>query len=182
MTQRNGCMSAANLEETTMQLQGIRPAAETISRRSPLGDRIIQGLIVGSGVAVLLMLAWVHLGLGALLFPPAATSPEMVATAGPYVVTLHASSGQFVTGDGNAVSFDVRDRAGHPIVDAMVRVHADMTTMAMPVPDMAATARDGRYNVHLVFSMAGPWQLVVTVTAPGQVAVRVTFAVGVRWR
>ena len=166
-----------------MQLQVTRPAAGVVSRRTRRGDRIVQGLIVGSGVAVLLMLAWAHLGLGALLFPPAATPPEMVAAAGPYTVALYADSGQLVTGEGNAVSFGVRDHAGQPIADAAVRVHADMTIMAMPVPDATATAQGGgRYSARLLFSMAGPWRLTVTVVAPGQAAVRVAFDVGVRWR
>jgi hypothetical protein len=72
----------------------------------------MRSLIFGGGASVLLLLAWAHLGLGALLFAPAATPPRMLSEAGPYVVTLVADSGQFVTGDGNAVSLGVRDRAG----------------------------------------------------------------------
>ena len=166
-----------------MQLKVTGAAAGVVSRRTPRGDRIMQGLIVGSGVSVLLMLAWVHLGLGALLFPPPATPPAIVVAAGPYVVTLHVDSGQLVMGDGNMVSLDVRDRAGHPLADATVRVHADMTTMAMPVPDATATAQGGgRYTARLLFSMAGPWRLTITVAAPGYAAARVTFDTGVRWR
>ncbi len=156
--------------------------SDMISRRSRLGDRIIQNLIVGSGAAVLLLLLWVHLGLGALLFAPAATPPQMLAEAGPYIVTLIANSGQFVTGDSNVVSLGVRDHAGHPVADATVRVHADMTTMPMPVPDvMAAAQGNGRYRARLVFSMAGPWRLTITIATPDRIAVQVAFDVGVRW-
>ncbi len=133
--------------------------------------------------SLLLMLAWIHLGLGALLVPPAATPPKMEAAAGPYVVTLYADSGQLVTGDDNIVSLEVHDSSGHPLTDAAVQVRADMMTMAMPVPDVtAATQGGGRYRVHLLFSMAGSWQLTIVIVAPGQAAVRVAFDVGVRWR
>lgn len=142
----------------------------------------MQGLIIGSGVSVLLMLAWVHLGLGALLFPPAATPPRMVAAAGPYTVTLYADSKQFVIGDGNSVTMDVRDRAGHQVADAVVHLHADMLIMAMPVPDATAMARSGgRYTARLLFTMAGTWQLTISVAAPGEGTARVAFEVGVRW-
>lgn len=165
-----------------MQLQEARAAGGLVSRRTRRGDRVMQGLIVGSGVSVLLMLAWAHLGLGALLFAPPATPPHTAAAAGPYVVTLYADSGQLVIGDANAVSLDVRGRDGHPVSHAVVRVHADMTTMAMPVPDVTATAQsDGRYRARLTFSMAGAWRLAVTIAAPGQPVTQVAFDVGVRW-
>lgn len=166
-----------------MQLQEARPAGGPVSRRTPRGDRVMQGLIAGGGVAVLLMLAWAHLGLSALLFAPPATPPHMAAAAGPYVVTLHADSGQLVIGDANTVSLDVRGRDGRSVTHAQVRVHADMTTMAMPVPDVTATAQsDGRYHARLIFSMAGPWRLTVTIAAPGQLTTQVAFEIGVRWR
>ena len=166
-----------------MQVQVTRPLTPPLMRRTRRGDRIMQGLIVGGGLSVLLMLAWAHLGLSALVFPPSATPARMVAMSGPYTVTLYADSGQLVTGGGNLVSLDVRDRAGQPVVGATVRVHADMTTMAMPVPDASATAQGGgRYTARLLFTMAGPWRLTVVVAAPGQAAARAAFDVGVRWR
>jgi hypothetical protein len=129
------------------------------------------------------MLAWVHLGLGALLLPPASAPGQMTARAGGYVVTLAADAGQLVAGDGNDVSLAVRDGAGRPISEATVRIHSDMTTMAMPVPDATATALGGgRYSAHLLFTMAGPWRLTVSVVAPGQPTARAGFDVGVRWR
>lgn len=166
-----------------MQLQATRSAAHVGLRRTRRGDWIMRVLIIGSGLSVLLMLAWVHLGLSALLVPPAATPPQMAAASGPYVVTLYADSGSLVTGDDNVVSFAVRDRSGRPLAGATVRVHADMTTMAMPVPDATAAAQSGgRYGIRLLFSMAGLWRLTVTVAAPGQATAQVAFDVGVRWR
>jgi hypothetical protein len=143
----------------------------------------MQRVIVGSGLSVLLLLAWVHLGLGTLLFASKALPPQVMAAAGPYVVTLSADSGPLVLGDVNAVSFGVRDRVGQPLADASLRVHADMMTMAMPVPDVTATAKGGgRYSALLLFSMAGTWRLDVAVRAPGGATAHVAFTVDVRWR
>lgn len=168
-----------------MQLQGSRSAAGAMLRRTPRGDRIVRSVIVGTGVAVLLLLAWVHLGLGALLFPPSATPARVTATTdgrSGYVVTLATDSGALDTGGGNVVTFLIQDSHGAPLPNATVRVHADMTTMAMPVPDASATAQGhGRYVAHLIFTMAGTWRLTVTIQAPGQAPVHATFDVGVRW-
>lgn len=166
-----------------MRVQGMRLADVVVPQRTQRGDRVMRGLIIGSGLLVLLMLAWAHLGFSAVLFPPAATPPRMVASGGPYTVTLNADSGQLVSGDGNVLSFDVRDSAGQPVKDATVRVHAEMTTMPMPVPDVAATAQgSGLYHARLLFSMAGPWRLTVTIATPAHADVRIAFNVGVRWR
>lgn len=166
-----------------MWLMGTQLSGEKVSRRTRRGDLFTQGLIIGSGLSVLLLLAWVHLGLNAVIFPPAATPAHMVASAGPYTVTLYADSGQLKTGATNVVSFDVRDRAGRPVTNAAVRVHAEMTTMPMPTPDALATFEGaGRYRAHLTFSMAGPWRLTVYIIAPAQSDASVAFDVGVRWR
>jgi len=168
--------------QTMMRLHIMRQVSVLSARRTRIGDLVMRGLITGTGASVFLLLAWVHLGLGALLFAPPATPPRMVATAGPYVVTLFTVSGQFVTGDGNAITLDVSDRTGAPVANALVRVHADMMTMPMPVPDEVAAARgNGQYSVRLVFSMSGPWRLTITVAVPGKQVTTASFDVGVRW-
>lgn len=169
--------------KSAMWLVGTQLSSEKVSRRTRRGDLFMQGLIIGSGALVLLTLAWVHLGLSAIIFPPAATPAHLVAATGSYTVTLYADSGQLKTGAANVVSFDVRDRAGHPVTNATVRVHAEMTTMPMPVPDALATPQgNNRYGAHLTFSMAGPWRLTVHIIAPAQSDTSVAFDVGVRWR
>jgi YtkA-like protein len=160
-----------------------RPVDGVILRSAQRGDRIMQSVIVGSGLSVLLLLAWVHLGLGALMTAPKTAPLPVAAAAGPYVVTLSADSGPLVIGDDNPVSFDVVDRQGRPMAGASLRVHADMTTMAMPVPDVTATAKGGgRYGALLLFSMAGTWRLDVAVVVAGHASAHVAFTVDVRWR
>jgi len=143
--------------------------------------RIARGVILGSGLVVLALLAWVHLGLGALLFPHASGPARQVATAGTLRVTLLADSGEMLVGDHNTISLAVDDATGKVITGATVTVAADMLDMPMPVPHVDATWANGKYTAHPIFSMAGPWRLTVTITTPGQPPVHATFRVGVRW-
>lgn len=169
-------------EAAAMQLAGGARAASTASARSSRTDLVARSVIIGSGIAVCLLLAWGHLGLGAYLFPPAPSAPRQVAIAGPYQVTMSADSGQLLVGAHNSVSFVVRDRAGHAVNNAMIQIRADMTTMAMPVPPVTATPLgDGRYAARPLFSMAGPWRLTVTIADPGAPATHAAFDVSVRW-
>ena len=159
-------------------ITSVRAATSTHTRRQ---GYVARGVILGSGLLVLALLAWMHLGLGALLFPPATGPARQVATAGTLRVTLLADSGEMLVGAHNTISLVVKDAGGHAITGATVAVAADMLEMPMPVPTVDAAWANGRYTAHPVFSMAGPWQLTVTITAPGQPPVHATFRVGVRW-
>ena len=143
--------------------------------------RIAHGVIVGSGLLTLALLAWVHLGVGTLLFPPAPGPARQVATAGSFQVTLLSDSGEMLVGEHNTLSLLVRDASQRGVTSAKVTVAADMLTMPMPVPDVSAAWTRDRYMAHPVFTMAGPWRLTVTIAAPGQPAVHAAFDVGVRW-
>jgi YtkA-like len=128
------------------------------------------------------LLAWGHLGLGALIMPPAPTVALQSATVGAYQVTLRLDSGQLTAGRHNTISFAVRDRTGRPVTASSIHVQPVMTTMAMDVPAAdVTTAPGGRYLAHPVFSMAGPWRLDVSVATRGEPAATVSFNVGVRW-
>jgi hypothetical protein len=159
------------------QSRETRPAGQSV-----ISDRIARYGILGSGILCLSLLAWGHLGLGALIVPPAPTVALQTATAGAYQVTLRLDSGQLTAGRHNTISFAVRDRAGRPVPASAVHVQPVMTTMAMDVPAADVTAAaGGRYLAHPLFSMAGPWRLDVSVAAPGQPTANVSFNVGVRW-
>jgi hypothetical protein len=159
----------------------ISLAEPTEAVRSRRQDRIARVVIIGSGLLVLAMLAWVHLGVGALIFPPAANPTRQVAAAGTYQVALETGSGDLLVGDHNTIALVVTDAAQNAIKGARIAVAAEMLTMPMPVPNVSATEANGRYMAHPIFSMAGPWQLTVTITAPGQAQVHATFKIGVRW-
>ena len=145
-------------------------------------DRLARGVILAGGILVLGMLAWGHLGLGALLVPPAATATHQTVQAGPYQVTLRLDSGQLTARGSNIISLVVTDRTGHAINGAQVRIAPAMTSMPMAAPTVVATTGGGgTYTAHPLFGMAGPWQLDISIATPGHPAQRVAFAVGVRW-
>ena len=160
------------------------PVARRISdagARSRRERRIAHGVIIGSGLLTLALLAWVHLGVGALLFPPAPGPARQVANAGAFQVTMLSDSGEMLVGEHNTISLLVRDADQRTVNGARVTIAADMLTMPMPVPDVSAAWTRDRYMAHPVFTMAGPWRLTVTIAAPGQPAVHAAFDVGVRW-
>ncbi len=145
-------------------------------------DALARGGILAAGLLCLLLLAWGHLGLGALLFPPAPNEALQETTAGPYHVALRLPSGQLTARGPNTLVLLLRDQAGHTINDASLRVTPEMTAMPMHVPDAEGLAQgEGQYIVHPIFGMAGDWQLHVTIAAPGKPTVQVFFPVGVRW-
>lgn len=150
--------------------------------RSDRSDRIARGVILGGGVFVLALLAWGHLGLGALLFPPAATAGRQTAHAGPYVVELVMASGQLTARGPNTILVVVRDAHGQPVEHARIQIAAGMTSMPMAAPMLTgADQGQGRYLAHPLFGMAGPWQFDIIVSVPGQPAHHAPFNVGVRW-
>ena len=155
---------------------------QTKQRVSARQAYIARGVILGSGLLALALLAWVHLGVGALLFPPAADPTQQVAMAGAFRVMLRADSGEMVIGHNNTISLVVSDAEQHPLTGATVTVDAEMVSMPMPVPTVSAVWGDGRYTAHPIFSMAGDWRLIVTIAAPGQPTVHATFPIGVRWK
>jgi YtkA-like len=145
-------------------------------------DRLFSAFIIGSGVLVFVMLAWVHLGVGALLMPPAATAQQQTTTAGPYRVTLVADSGQLTARGPNTLSFELRDQSGKLVSDAVIQAQPVMTTMAMESPAVVVKAAGGgRYLAQPKFLMAGDWRLDLTITQPGAPAQHAAFVVSVRW-
>ena len=155
-----------------------KPAASATTRT----DRLARGVILAGGILVLGMLAWGHLGLGALLVPPAATAAHQTVQAGPYQVTLRLDSGQLTARGPNTIALVVQDHSGHAIQGAAVRIAPSMTSMVMIAPTMTASAGpNGTYTARPIFGMAGPWQLSVSISAPGSAAQHAVFAAGVHW-
>jgi YtkA-like len=170
------------LKEVRVNLSAAHPQTGRRGASTATMDRWFSAIIVGSGVFCFVLLAWVHLGLGALLMPPAATTQQQVTIAGPNRITLVADSGQLTAHGPNTLSFELRDRSGKPVSDAVIQVQPVMTTMAMESPTMVVKATDGgRYVAQPQFLMAGDWRLDLTITQPGALAQHAAFTVSVRW-
>lgn len=160
----------------------IKAVAQAIPSRSAAQDRLAQRLILAAGALCFMLLAWGHLGLGALLFPPAQTAPQQVVTSGPLKVSMALDSGQLKAAGPNALNFTITDSAGHIIKDATITTHPVMRTMAMDAPSVAADLNaSGHYIARPKFAMAGAWRVVVTITRPGQAPQTASFNVTVRW-
>lgn len=156
--------------------------ARSVAAPFSASEKVMRAVILAGGLFVLALLAWGHLGLGALLVPPAATVSPQVVSAGPASVTFRLVSRVLTPTGQNSVAFTLRDAQGAPITNATVRVQPVMTTMAMANPAYTATATGaGQYVIHPKFAMAGTWRLMVTVTQPGRAPVTVPFLVGVPW-
>ena len=152
-----------------------------VRRRLTRQDRLAYGGIVGSALVCLALLAWGHLGLGALLVPPKATAAQVVR-AGDLTVALRVDSPRLTAGGPNDLALTIRDAEGRPLDGASVLVQPAMVGMEMDVPPVAATASGGGvYTARPKFGMAGDWRLVVTVTPRGGAPLRAVFTAGVRW-
>jgi hypothetical protein len=146
-------------------------------------DRLMRSVFVGAGLLVLGMLAWGHLGLGALLFPPANAASVQTAMAGPYQVSFARPASGFVAGNDNVALITIRGQNSAQLEGAQVSVREEMTTMAMSVPPATMTAQgNGRYQARMAFSMAGPWRVTIIIARAGQAQSQVAFDAGVRWR
>lgn len=162
----------------------MRNSSLAVSRveSAPRTGKLIPYGIIGSGVLCFLLLAWGHLGLGALLLPPAEAPATLTTTAGTFQATLLSAPATITVGNGTSMTLTVRDAGGHPVSTAQVQATATMVGMAGSAPDITVTnLGNGRYQFRPLFSMAGEWQLVIALHAPGQPPATATFTLGVRW-
>jgi hypothetical protein len=143
----------------------------------------MRGVFAGVGLLVLGLLAWGHLGLGALIFPPASAASVQKAMAGPYQVSFARPASGFTVGNDNAAFITIRGRNGAELEGAQVSVRQEMTTMAMSAPPATVAAQGGgRYEARMTFSMAGPWRVTVIIAQQAQAQCEVAFDAGVRWK
>jgi hypothetical protein len=146
-------------------------------------DRALSRMVVIGGVVCFALLAWAHLGLGALVAPPSRTATTQIGQAGPWRVTLTLASGQMAEGNANTVTLRIAATSGTLPSNTTIVLHQVMTTMPMAVPDVTATRQaDGSFIAHPLFDMPGAWQIYVTIAIPGETPQRVTFPVSVQIR
>ncbi|MCK0176699.1 FixH family protein [Mycolicibacterium sp. F2034L] len=112
------------------------------------------------------VLATVILGAGTwALWPKSRDESSAAATAGPYVVQLIGESPKVGR---TPVTVEITGN-GDPAPDS-VTFEAAMPQMGHAATPVAAAAQGGgRYRADVDFSMAGPWEITVRITAGGHV-------------
>ncbi len=89
------------------------------------------------------------------------------ADAQSAVTIAYAPESTPVVMGASAVTITVTDAQGAPVNDAQVAITANMAHDGMmPVTGTATAAENGQYRVPLQWSMAGDWNITVTVTLP----------------
>jgi len=143
----------------------------------------MRSVFVGAGLLVLGMLAWGHLGLGALLFPPANAASVQTAMAGPYQISFARPASGFVAGQDNTALITIRGSNSAELERTEVSVRQEMSTMAMSAPPTTVTAKgNGRYEALMAFAMAGAWRVTIIIAQAGQAQYQTAFDAGVRWK
>lgn len=152
-------------------------------RRWDFQDLIALGVIGGGGALVFMLFLWAHLGLSAVVVPPGANMPQQSVVAGPYRVQMTLDASTISAGREHLVTLTVADTSGRRANDMVVHVQPVMLSMPMRVPPATVEVQgDGRFRVRPIFSMAGSWQLDVTIAQPNQAAYHASFPVNVRWK
>ncbi|HEX4206280.1 MAG TPA: FixH family protein [Ktedonobacteraceae bacterium] len=135
-------------------------------------------LILVIGLAILLILTWA----GAILpdiLPQHPTAHVQTANAGPYHITLQTDPNPPHSTQTATLSLRITHGTAQQLVtNAHVTLTTNMETMDMGTDH--ATARQtvpGTYQVPLQFSMGGPWDVHITVEAPGTAPASTTFKV-----
>ena len=104
---------------------------------------------------------------GLLLAPAGAADLELKKKAGPYDVGLRIDRNPPVVGD-NALELRITDAAGAVLKDAKVLVNYYMPPMPRMAPmnyKTEAKLKKDAYTMRMRLIMAGPWVIVVKITA-----------------
>jgi hypothetical protein len=106
-----------------------------------------------------------------ILCPPAgAAALELKKKAGPYDVALRIDRNPPVVGD-NGLELRITDEAGAVLKDADILVNYYMPPMPRMAPmnyKTEAKLKKDAYTVRMRLIMAGPWVIVVKITAGGK--------------
>jgi Cu(I)/Ag(I) efflux system membrane fusion protein len=108
---------------------------------------------------------------------PAPTAAGSEKKAGDLTLTLETQPAKPKLGD-NVVRLRIRDNRGTPVTDAIVSLTSTMAMPGMAVGKAVAKhTKDGIYEAPVNLSMAGAWEIAVSVQRPGQKPVQEKFTV-----
>ncbi len=130
------------------------------------------------GIAFIAFMVWVGSILPDLI-PRTPSSQTQTARAGPYQVTLSVNPNPPASTRPATLTVQItRQGTQQAINNASVVLESNMETMDMGTDRVNAQPQiNGVYQARLQFSMSGPWQIHVHITAPGTAPAQVAFEV-----
>jgi hypothetical protein len=173
-----------SIENTQKQTESQQAPERAAGRSTSEIARIRRRAIVAA-LAILLLLLVIGLGesLGGFLphTTPAFANGKTQAAGNLQVTLQFTPNPPKISGDpATQVMLLLQDHAGQQINGAQVHVSLAMVTMDMGASDYPTQALgQGRYQTKVAFVMIGEWQVMVSITQPGDAAVATIFTVDV---
>lgn len=135
-------------------------------------------LVLALGISFLIGMTWVGTILTEII-PRPPTAQTQTAQAGPYQLTLQVNPNPPRLTTPATLTLSVVDKSTlQPIPDAHVSIEGTMETMDMGTDRaIAQSQHDGTYLVPVQFTMSGPWQVRVLISAPGAKVQSATFEI-----
>jgi hypothetical protein len=136
-------------------------------------------LILLLGVGCLIVITWVAAVVPDQITLKRPSASIQTAQAGPYQVTLQVAPNPPQTTSPATLSLQVvRQDTKQLVNNARITLASSMETMDMGTDYTTVQKQsDGSYQAHVQFVMSGPWQLHVSIAAPGASLQSVNFEV-----
>jgi hypothetical protein len=135
-------------------------------------------LVVALGITFLILMTWLGTIITTLV-PRRVTAQVQTAQAGPYQVTLQVNPNPPLITQPATLSVQVQMRnSQQPVSNAHVTLESAMETMDMGTDHAEAhSTSNGAYQASVQFTMSGPWQIQVHVSAPKAPPATATFEI-----
>jgi hypothetical protein len=135
-------------------------------------------LVVALGITFLILMTWLGTIITTIV-PRRVTAQVQTAQAGPYQVTLQVNPNPPLITQPATLSVQVqRQNSQQPVSNAHVTLESAMETMDMGTDHAEAhLTSNGAYQTSVQFTMSGPWQIQVQVSAPNAPPATATFEI-----
>jgi hypothetical protein len=135
-------------------------------------------LVVALGITFLILMTWLGTIITTLV-PHRVTAQVQTVQAGSYQVTLQVNPNPPLITQPATLSVQVQmQNSQQPVSNAHVTLESAMETMDMGTDHTEAhPTSNGAYQAHVQFTMSGPWQIQVHVSAPNTPVATATFEI-----
>ncbi len=135
-------------------------------------------LILLLGIGFLMAITWV-MAIVPDLIPRRPSAPVQTMQAGPYQVILQVDPNPPLITRPATLSVRIARRdTQQPVNNARITLASNMETMDMGTDHTTAQQQsDGIYQAQVQFTMSGPWQLLVSIAAPGAATQSASFEI-----